>query len=589
MCGIAGMMTKDGTRPPQTAIDAMLAAMAHRGPDGTGTHIAGDTALAHGRLSIIDLATGDQPLFAPDGTALIGNGEIYNYVELRQKQPDFPYRTKSDCESPLALYVRDGADFANDLRGMYAIAIHDPGAKRLVLARDPFGIKPLYYAEDTRGFAFASEPQCLRAAGFGGEPPEANARLELLQLQFTTGRDTIFPGIHRLVPGETLIVHAGKIVERRRREALPAGAPAAKSERDAAYEFDRVFEESVRLHQRSDVPYGMFLSGGIDSSAVLAMMARLNERPVTAFTAYFPETGAADERAAARRVAMAARAELIEVPVTRQDFLADLPAIAAAMDDPAADYAIVPTWALARMARKRGFKVVLSGEGGDELFGGYGRYRSAMRPWWMGGRAMRRKGSFDGLDALTIPAAAWRSGIAAAESLASGNGRTRLQVAQAVDVADWLPNDLLGKLDRCLMAHGVEGRTPFLDPAVADFAFRLPDTLKVRKRWGKFLLRKWLSTALPEANAFAPKQGFTVPVQSWIAADANRLGPLVAANPGVAEIVKPGAVLRLFSAASEKRAGFACWTLLFYALWHRRHVRCMAPSGDVFHALDTAR
>jgi asparagine synthase (glutamine-hydrolysing) len=280
---------------------------------------------------------------------------------------------------------------------------------------------------------------------------------------------------------------------------------------------------------------------------------------------------------------------LIEVPVTREDFLADLPAIAAAMDDPAADYAIVPTWALARMARKQGFKVVLSGEGGDELFGGYGRYRSAMRPWWMGGRAMRRKGGFDGFDALAIPATTWRSGIAAAESLAAGNGRTRLQVAQAVDVADWLPNDLLGKLDRCLMAHGVEGRTPFLDPAVADFAFRLPDSLKVRKRWGKFLLRKWLSTALPEANSFAPKQGFTVPVQSWLAADANRLGPLVAANPGIAEIVKPGAVLRLFSAASDKRAGFACWTLLFYALWYRRHVRCMASSGDVFHALDTAR
>jgi asparagine synthase (glutamine-hydrolysing) len=589
MCGIAGMMTKDGTRPPATAIDAMLAAMAHRGPDGTGCHYAGDTALAHGRLSIIDLATGDQPLFAPDGTALIGNGEIYNYVELRERQPDFPYRTKSDCESPLALYVRDGADFAHTLRGMYALAIHDPNARRLLLARDPFGIKPLYYAEDSRGFAFASEPQMLRAAGFGGTPPDATARLELLQLQFTTGRETIFPGIHRLVPGETLIVVGGKIVEHRRRAALPAGAPIARSERNATDEFDRIFEDCVRVHQRSDVPYGMFLSGGIDSSAVLAMMARLNERPVTAFTAYFPETGAADERDGARCVAKAAGAELIEVPVTRQAFLADLPAIAAAMDDPAADYAIVPTWALARATRANGFKVVLSGEGGDELFGGYGRYRSAMRPWWLGGRAMRRRGSFDGLDALSIPTTTWRAGLAAAESLAEGDGRTRLQIAQAVDIADWLPNDLLGKLDRCLMAHGVEGRTPFLDPVVADFAFRLPDSLKIRKRWGKFLLRKWLSTALPEASSFAPKQGFTVPVQSWIAADASKLGPLVAANPGIAEIVKPGAVLRLFSAASEKRAGFACWTLLFYALWHRRHVRCMAAAGDVFHALDTAR
>ncbi|MCM0021302.1 MAG: asparagine synthetase B family protein, partial [Tagaea sp.] len=443
--------------------------------------------------------------------------------------------------------------------------------------------------EDARGFAFASEPQALRAAGFGEAPPEPRARAQLLELQFVAGTATIFPGIHRVAPGETLIVARGRILERRRRAALPAGAPVARGEAAALRDFDRVFEDSVRVHQRSDVPYGMFLSGGIDSAAVLAMMTRLNERPVRAFTAFFPETGAADERDAARRVAAATRADLTELAVTRADFLADLPAIAAAMDDPAADYAIVPSWALARAARQAGLKVVLSGEGGDELFAGYGRYRSAMRPWWLGGRPMRRKGAFERARALAISTAGWRDALAAAEALAAGGGRTRLQIAQAVDIADWLPHDLLTKLDRCLMAHGVEGRTPFLDPAVADFAFRLPDNLKTRKRWGKWLARKWLDTALPAAAAFAPKQGFTVPVQAWIAADAARLAPLVASSAGVAAIAKPDAVARLFANAAEKREGFAAWTLLFYALWHRRHALGLAPEGDVFHALDTAR
>ena len=589
MCGIAGLMTRDGSRPAQGALEAMRVALAHRGPDGSGVHVRDDVGLVHVRLSIIDLETGDQPLFASNGAALVGNGEIYNYVELRAADPAYPYRTKSDCESALAAHATGGSAFAEGLRGMYALALHDPRAGRLLLARDPFGIKPLYYAEDARGFAFASEPQALRAAGFGAAPPDAAARDQLLEMQFVAGTATIFPGIFRLAPGETLIVAGGRILERRRRACLPPGGPIPRGEAEALRDFDRAFEDSVRVHQRADVPYGMFLSGGIDSSAVLAMMARLNERPVRAFTAFFPETEAADERTAARRVAAAARAELAEIPVARADFLADLPAIAAAMDDPAADYAIVPNWVLARAARRAGLKVVLSGEGGDELFAGYGRYRAAMRPWWLGGRAMRRKGTFDRVRALTIATDGWRGALAAAEAAAQGVGRTRLQVAQAVDVADWLPHDLLIKLDRCLMAHGVEGRTPFLDPVVADFAFRLPDTLKTRKRWGKWLPRKWLDAALPAAAAFAPKQGFTVPVQAWIAADGARLGALVAATAGVAAIAEPAAVRRLFEKSAEKRAGFAAWTLLFYALWHRRHALGLPPDGDVFHALDTAR
>jgi asparagine synthase (glutamine-hydrolysing) len=197
---------------------------------------------------------------------------------------------------------------------------------------------------------------------------------------------------------------------------------------------------------------------------------------------------------------------------------------------------------------------------------------------------MRRRGTFDGVESLREPSPSWRDGIEAAEITERVDGRTRLQVAQAVDCADWLPNDLLTKLDRCLMAHGIEGRTPFLDAAVAGFAFPLPDRLKVRGRQGKWLLRQWLARAMPAALSAAPKRGFTVPVGAWIAEEAKRLGPLVASQPGVAEIVAPEAVRRLF-ASSEKHAGFAAWTLLFYALWHRRHIMGRAPSGDVFESL----
>jgi asparagine synthase (glutamine-hydrolysing) len=223
------------------------------------------------------------------------------------------------------------------------------------------------------------------------------------------------------------------------------------------------------------VPYGMFLSGGIDSSAILAMMARLNARPVKAFTIGFSRTDAIDERQAAHAVATELGAEHIEVEFRESDFWFLLPEIAQAMDDPAADYAVLPTYKLAATAREAGLKVILSGEGGDELFAGYGRYRSVTRPWWAGGKLLRARGNLDKLGLLRGDLAGWRDGVAAAELNSQRDGRTRLQVAQATDCADWLPNNLLIKLDRCLMAHGVEGRTPFLDPAVARFAFSLPD------------------------------------------------------------------------------------------------------------------
>jgi asparagine synthase (glutamine-hydrolysing) len=261
-----------------------------------------------------------------------------------------------------------------------------------------------------------------------------------------------------------------------------------------------------------------------------------------------------------------------------------LPEIVACMDDPAADYAIIPTWFLARRARQD-VKVVLSGEGGDEMLAGYGRYRSAMRPWWQGGKLMRGRGCFDRVDVLRIRPAAWRDGVAAAEAQAAGFGRSRLAVAQATDIADWLPHDLLLKLDRCLMAHGIEGRTPFLDRGLAEAVFRLPDGLKVRDGRGKWLLRRWLAENCPAARPFAPKQGFTVPIGAWIAEQGARLGRLVAAQAGIEAIADPGRVVALFRASAGRHEGIAAWSLLFYALWHRTHILGLAPAGDVFETL----
>jgi asparagine synthase (glutamine-hydrolysing) len=582
MCGLAGIMALAGP-PPEAALDAMEKALAHRGPDGRGRYVSGNLGMVHLRLAIIDLETGDQPIREPEGAALIANAEIYNYVELRRELSGAAFATNSDCEPPLQLYRRMGDGFAEKLRGMYAIAIHDAANNRLLLARDPFGIKPLYYAETPEFFAFASEPQALIAAGIAARRVNPQRRLELLQLQFTTGEETMFEGIRRVAPGETLIVAGGRVIDRRRRMALPRSGPRAESEDSALKRIDAALEDSVRVHQRADVPYGMFLSGGIDSTALLVMMARLNDRPVRAFTAGFSGTAVADERAHAKLIAQKLGAEHIEVEFSEHDFWSSLPAVAAAMDDPAADYAVLPTYKLAQAA-KRDVKVVLSGEGGDEMFAGYGRYRSVLRPWWLGGRSLRPRGILEGLDVLRDDPPGWRDGIAAAEITAALPDRSRLQVAQATDCADWLPNDLLIKLDRCLMAHGIEGRTPFLDPVVADAAFCLPDSLKIRKGAGKWLLRQWLSRQLPESAPFSRKRGFTVPVGQWIAARGHTLGELVAEQPGVAEACRPEAVRRLF-AAGGRRAGLACWVLLFYALWHRRHILGLDPAGDVHETL----
>ncbi len=585
MCGIAGIMLRDGAVVDPKVLDTLAKALRHRGPDGEARHIAGNVGLIQTRLAIIDLQTGDQPFYEPSGAALVANGEIYNYVELRGEMTETPFRTASDCEVPLWVYADQGIDYANALRGMYAIAIHDPARSRLVLSRDPFGIKPLYYVETPEYFAFAQEPQALIAAGLLTPAVDANRRDEFLQLQFPCGQQSLMPGLNRVLPGETIVVSGGRIIERKLRAALPKGAPKKITEKEAIDQLDHAMRDSVMVHQRSDVPFGLFLSGGIDSTAILALMAELNTNPVVAFTAGFSGGHVHDERDHAAFLAKRVRADHHRIDFSEEDFWSLLPSVVASLDDPAADYAVLPTWKLAKEAAQN-LKVVLSGEGGDEVFAGYGRYRSLLRPWFLGGRTIRHRGIFQGLGILKRDDTSWRDGIAASEALSQSEGRTRLQGAQAVDAMDWLSNDLLTKLDRCLMAHGLEGRTPFLDPVVVDTVFRLPDNLKIRSGHGKWILRKWLDGILPEADAFSKKRGFSVPVAAWIQGSADKLAPMVARQEALQEICHTDRISGVFSDGS-KRAGFAAWVLLFYALWHKHHVEGFSiRDATIYEALN---
>ena len=546
MCGIAGVLGGKGSARP------LIESLAHRGPDGLRVEDGPGWSVAHARLSIIDLEGGWQPLHA-GGSTVIGNGEIYNYVELTA---DFglkgELKTGSDFEPLLALYNREGRSAFSRLRGMYAFCLIG-GDGRTWLARDPFGIKPLYL----QGGTFASEPRALKRGALQVERAE-----ELLTLNYTLGETTIYDGVSRLAPGQLM----GP--ERARLPWGPAARPQPIDEKTALARLDAVLEDSVRVHQRADVPYGLFLSGGIDSAAIATVMSRLNSRPVTAFTCGFDAPGARDERAAAEAVAKALNLDWRETTFDEEDFWRIAPQVAWALDDPTTDYATLPTYKLAEAA-KGTLTVVLTGEGGDELFGGYGRYRRALRPAWLGGRpAAPRADALFLKDRGAGAVDRWKKAAAAPAGL------TRLQQAQWGDIATWLPNDLLLKLDRCLMAHGLEGRTPFLDREVAAFAFTLPNAMKVRGRYGKWLLRKWLEGACPAAQPWAKKQGFTVPVAGWIAPRAADLGPRIAAVEAVRAVCDPDAVRAVFTREGAEKHR---WPLLFFALWSLIHLEGAEP------------
>lgn len=595
MCGIAGIFSQKKTL--SSSISALFSkSLSHRGPDGEGfyqkkTTSQGTICLVHRRLAINDPEGGQQPLLKTKENgfdlALILNGEIYNapvlQKELLQQNPSLVFTTHSDAAPLPDLYLRYGPQFLQKLRGMYGLALYDEEKDLLLLARDPFGIKPLYYTFNDQEVVFASEIKALLSYLSEVPPLNAQKESELLNLQFTTGSQTIFEGIFRLLPGECLLIHQGKIQERFFNKALSYEMPQSRYSLEKSLSlFSEHIKETTEAHLLSDVPVSLYYSGGVDSTILLKTLNDLGHTNLPIFRVFFEEESPCP-------LPSSLQGDLFPVLFGEKDFWDFLPYAAWALDDPVADYAMLPTLKLAKETYQQGIRVALSGEGGDEIFAGYGRYKKALRPWFLGGKKPRLTGMLENLSFLRS-SSNWRQELDKEEKyLSSFPSLSSLQKVQALDVADWLPHDLLTKIDRSLMAFGVEGRPPFLDLPLARFGFFLEDDLKIYKGQGKYLLKEWLRQHVSSSNPFSKKKGFTVPIEKWLSQKASLLGPLLMQQESLKRWCYPDTIKDLFSSLSyssskNSRKTLACWNLLFYALWYKIHVE-KHPIGPVFDLL----
>lgn len=572
MCGIAGVSLRSGAKAALPGLRPLAAALAHRGPDGEGFFAHGNIGLVHRRLSIIDVDGGRQPLTAGPETAplaLVGNGEIYNYkaMQMLAVQRGAQLATQSDCEPPLHRFAQVGAAMWDELEGMYAIALADCRSGEVHLAVDPFGIKPLYYTQNADGLAFASEPRALAAAGWATAEPNMAVLGGVLNRHYSTGADTLFKGVFRLLPGERLTVKDGEIVARARR-APKLAAARTRVQGDEVGAFGLNLQAAVGRHLQADVPYGVLLSGGLDSSALVVAMRALGA-PIHAFTAQIDVDGAGPGEAdAAAALAKKLGATHTTVRYGREDFWPGLARFADAMDDLATDYAALPLLKLTETAAQH-VKILLSGEGGDEMLAGYGNYRkkqTLLRMWKArrAGDATPYRGLFRHKKLVRVP-------TAATGAWDSSNFST-LQGRQARDVAGWLPHDLLLKLDRTTMANGIEGRVPFLDDRFAAYAFALPDSLKTEGTWGKLILRQHLERNGLGEMAWARKQGFSVAVGAFLGEKTQGLKALWARSRILQELLKPTAADALLGQLSHAKAANLAFSLTLLALWERVHM-----------------
>ena len=618
MCGICGIAEASGTVDP-ARLEAMSATLVHRGPDSEGSYVDGPVALAARRLSIIDLDTGDQPIANEDGTVhVVQNGEIYNYQELRAEleRAGHRFRTRSDTEVLVHLYEEEGERFAARLRGMFAVAVWDGRSRRLVLARDRFGIKPLYYRTHEGDLEFASELRAL---------PRGEVDLDALEcfLAFNSipAPFSIFRGTRKLPPGHVLVWEGGASRLERFARPSPARVEALRTEEERflAEELRGRLRDSVRAHLVSDVPVGVLLSGGVDSGALAALAAQESREPLRTFSIGF-EDSSFNELAGARQVADRYGTVHREL-VLRPHAALLLPALAEAFDEPFADSSALPTYLVSQLAAQD-VKVALSGEGGDELFGGYYTYVADRLAERVGGLARlarplveilpssSRRASFDYRAKRFVRAAhltplerhhGWkeifspdaraaltgsRSGFDPLdlyrERFAETAGAELLARLQDVDLGVYLVDDLLVKTDRASMAHSLEARVPFLDPLVAGFALQLPDRLKVRGLAKKVLLRRAVEPLLPRGVVHGRKRGFSIPAAAWLRGELEpfareTLAPDTLSRQGFFE---PGAVRRLLDdhLAGREDLSRQLWGLLAFTLWHERHVE-RTPGG----------
>jgi len=563
MCGLVGLYLPDGATAVTADIGAMLASIRHRGPDGTGQHVSPDRRYQCGftRLAIIDLATGDQPLV--DGsTVLMGNGEIYNFRDLRAQFPEHPWRTKGDMEPLLPLWRRDGADFVHHLNGMYGLALYDGDRHALLLVRDRLGVKPLYWARLAGGgLLFASEVKALFASGLVERAVDQQAVGQYLAHGYVPAPATLYRGIRKLPPGHLLRAGRDGTIETERYWRPTATGPVPQDEAEAARHLTGLLDDAVGLQLVSDVPVGALLSGGLDSGLLVALAARRVGRPLNTYTVRF--AGAAiDESPLAALVAERYGTRHTVFEVDARDVGAHLPRLAWFCDEPLSDASLLPNQ-LIEDVLGREIRVALNGTGGDELFAGYGRYfplaverrylrlpaalrRHLVEPLaglldpmmaWRLARAGKLEGDRGGYlhDHSTLfppPILAlmgWRHGTALPAqraAFAAFNGPA--DTAQlAADLETYLAEDLLTLLDRSSMAASVEGRVPFLDHRLVEAALAVPPAIRAPAGRQKALERAMAAPLLPDAILTAPKQGFASPVAAWmqggLAAAARRL------------------------------------------------------------------
>jgi asparagine synthase (glutamine-hydrolysing) len=612
MCGICGIASARG-HADLDRLAAMSATLLHRGPDSFGEYADGPVAIAARRLSIIDLETGDQPISNEDGTVhVVQNGEIYNYAELRREleRDGHRFRTHGDTEVLVHLYEQHGDGFAARLRGMFALAIWDARRRRVLLARDRFGIKPLYYRHVDAELAWASE---LRALPRGEIDTDAVAAF--LAFNSIPGPLTIFRDTRKLQAGHMLVWEDGSVRLERFARPAPAAADEVRTDDEAELveELRARMRDSVRAHLVSDVPVGVLLSGGVDSSLLAALAAEETSEPLRTFSIGFEERSF-DELADARLVAERYRTHHAEL-VLRPDAALLLPALAEAFDEPFADSSALPTYLVSQLAAQD-VKVALSGEGGDELFGGYYTYVADLLAARVGGlaRAARplvellpssdAKASFDYRAKRFVRAAhlaplerhhGWKE-IFSADARAELTGRAdgfdpvdllraryaetdgadELARLQDVDLGTYLVDDLLVKTDRASMAHSLEARVPYLDTAVTNLALALPTRSKVRGLGKKVLLRKAAEPLLPRKIVHGKKRGFSIPAAAWLRGGLEPFARDVLSADRLRRqgLFDPAAVQRVLDdhVAGREDLSRQLWGLLAFTLWHERHV-----------------
>jgi len=612
VCGICGIASGAGTVDP-ARLEAMSATLVHRGPDSDGAVVDGPVGLAARRLSIIDLETGDQPIANEDGSVhVVQNGEIYNYRELRAElqRAGHRFRTHGDTEVLVHLYEEEGDGFAGRLRGMFAVAIWDSRRRRLVLARDRFGIKPLYYRATGDELAFASELRALPRDAIDLYALEA-----FLAFNSVPAPLTIFRGSRKLPAGHLLVWADGDVSLSRFARPAPVRAEDVRREDEAflAEELRARLRDSVRAHLVSDVPVGVLLSGGVDSATLAALAAQELSEPLRTFSIGFEERSF-DELADARLVAERYGTRHREL-VLRPDAALLLPALAEAFDEPFADSSALPTYLVSQLAADD-VKVALSGEGGDELFGGYYTYvadRLAQRVGSFAGLARplverlpssSRRASLDYKAKRFVRGAhlpplerhhAWKE-IFSPDARAELTGRraafdpvdvyrTRyaetvgaepLARLQDVDLGVYLVDDLLVKTDRASMAHSLETRVPYLDPLVAGFALALPDRLKVRGLRKKVVLRLAAAPLLQRRIVQGRKRGFSIPAAAWLRGELEPFARETLSGDVLRRqgFFRPEAVERVIDdhVSSREDLSRQLWGLLSFTLWYERHV-----------------